>query len=217
MLPSSLVMLKGRVEMPEQLDSVTPREPWLSLIYTSCSFITTTSTSGTHLVLKDLHPNDGSPSPFTAMTGSPDHLIDDAIAQLPALHDWPGAEKMAVYCGIPKFHKLDAGTIKWRFLSYSPDMFSTPLAHHLTWLLKAIQRDILKLWEGLAFLDRFARLYESFWILTNSADFIPVLHSCNESKSLSQHRSPARLHNYDFPRLYTNLDHADLVAKLERL
>ena len=96
------------------------------------------------------------------MTGSPDHLIDDAIAQLPALHEWLDAEKMAVYYGIRKFHKLDAGTIKWRFPSYSPYVFSTPLAHHLTWLLKAIQWDVLKLWEGLAFPDRFAGLYKSF-------------------------------------------------------
>ena len=48
------------------------------------------------LVLKDQHPDDGSPSHFAATTGTYDQLINEATVQLPALHERPGAEKMAV-------------------------------------------------------------------------------------------------------------------------
>lgn len=170
-----------------------------------------------HLVLRDLHPADGSTGPFTAMTASPEQILAEAAEHLPTLHEAAGKAKVAVYSGIPKFHKLDAGSIKWRFLSYSADVCSTPLARHLTWLFKAIQQDVQKLWESLPFPPGLKELHKTFWILTNSAGFIPVVHSWNSRQTLFQHQAPARLHSYDFARLYTNLDHTDLKRRLESL
>ena len=52
--------------------------------------------------------------------------------QLSTLGYSSGELRLPVYAGMPKVHKLATGLLKWRFLSYSSDIFSTPLAKALT-------------------------------------------------------------------------------------
>ena len=83
------------------------------------------------LVLHDLSPATG-PSAFTLLPDQPAHLLQDMRTQLSTLGYNSGELRLPVYAGMPKVHKLATGLLKWRFLSYSSDIFSTPLAKALT-------------------------------------------------------------------------------------
>ena len=121
--------------------------------------------------------------------------------------------KLPVYAGIPKMHMLATGLLKWRFLSYSSDIFSTSLAKALTWLFKALHPALEVLWHSMPFPLALRVQYAQHWVLQNIMAFIPVMKAWNSSHSDFQHfTTPARL--YDFERLCTNLDHVDLKRRL---
>ena len=165
------------------------------------------------LTLSDLHPDIG-PSAFIPCPESPDQLLHRMQDHLHHLGYPPGDLAMPIYAAMPKLHKLDVGPLKWRFLSYSSNIFSTPLAVKLTWLFKGLHGDLVHLWNQLVFPPHLQQAYARHWVLMNSSEFVESVHCWNSSRSDAQHAQPPNLLSYDFERLYTNLDHNDFKQKL---
>ena len=168
------------------------------------------------LVLRDLSPQSG-PSAFTACPESPDVLLARMEADLQHLGFAAQQITLPIYSAIPKMHKLASGALKWRYLSYSANIFSTPLALCLTWLFKCIHSDLTALWQSLPFPASFRERYMSHWVLMNSAEFISVMDDWNSSRTVFQHIQSPNLLSYDFERLYYNLSHQDLDGRLHDL
>ena len=164
-----------------------------------------------HAVLADMHRGTTTHnSTYVRMDTSPEAIIRSLQTQISRVGRDPQHASLPVISLLPKMHK---DIISWRFLSLSFKNFLRPSAVLLTRALRALQPDMYKLWNTLKFP---APTGWNAWVLPDSAAFMPVVHDFNASRSIEQHDFPPFLHQFDFERLYTELDQADLIDKLHQ-
>ena len=125
------------------------------------------------------------------------------------------AARLAHYYATVKFHKLPK--LQCRFITASRD---TPLATPylvLTCLLRAFARELHPMWHELGV--RHGIDVGSAWFITNSSDFIHVIHKFNSALArvavpLSETTNATAV-CYDFERLYTNIPLTDIQSALD--
>ena len=127
------------------------------------------------------------------------------------LHIKLGEPFVPRYMGIPKLHKP---FVQLRFIATSSNSYQRPLALHITYLFRAVDPDLARIWNALQF-PTALKFRPGHWILRNSAQLLPVIRRFNASHTLQQlDARPPYLLSYDFERLYTGLNQLDLKDKL---
>ena len=162
-------------------------------------------------VLDDMHRGAATmDSTYQRLDTLPEAIIRSLLPQISRVGKSPEHNCLPVISLLPKMHK---DTIGWRFLSLSFKNFMRPSAVLLTRALRALHPDMYKLWHRLNFPSAGGW---NCWVLSDSAAFMPTIHAYNAGHTVEQHDTPPNLHQFDFERLYTELDQADLIAKLHQ-
>ena len=114
------------------------------------------------------------------------------------------------YMASPKFHKPSTA---FRFIATCSKSWLKPLALQVTYMLRAVESDLDSIWGELRFPTALRGGRARHW--SNSSQLLPTIHAFNSSRSLEEAAACAPfLLSYDFQHLYTELDQANLKAKL---
>ena len=105
---------------------------------------------------------------------------------------------------IPKLHKSPVGA---RFIIAAKRCSIKPLSKAIMKVFKLIYKQI----ENFHAKGKFYSNYNLFWVIQNSRPVIEKLNSINNRKKAKS------ITTYDFSTLYTNIHHADLITKLEKV
>ena len=159
------------------------------------------------LLFHDLNRGGAGNPTYIAQARSQSEIAHDLTVNLEAHGYLPDANVLPVYTFMPKMHKPTIGA---RFLSLSHQSVMRTAAVWCTAAMRALTQDMVEMWEEL----NFPPGGFNCWVLKDSAQFIPTIESYNGSRTLLQHEVPPFLWQFDFERLYTELDQEDLKAKL---
>ena len=114
------------------------------------------------------------------------------------------ADTLPAMYWIPKMHKAPIGA---RFIIAAKRCSIKPLSKAIMKVFKLIYKQI----ENFHAKGKFYSNYNLFWVIQNSKPVIDKLNNINN-------RNNARtITTYDFSTLYTNIPHADLIMKLEKI
>ena len=127
---------------------------------------------------------------------------------IPIQQEW---QSMPFYLGTFKLHKTGM-----RFISSSNTSSMKTVSLWLNRLLTQVLPDVDRLFaEVLRSVDITAEWTQRSWILKNTTAAMPLIHAWNSIFSATSPAQPM-LHTYDFKRLYTNIDTADMKAQIMR-
>ena len=135
-----------------------------------------------------------------------DPVLEEAQLEL-------GEQTLPFLHPIPKLHKPQ---LAFRFITVCSKFHLSTMAVWISRLMRAIEPDLIGIWrDNLQFPATIKFGIYPPWMMHNSTQLIQLVRRYNMFEGLDAHdASPPFLRSYDFERLFTKLDQADLKNKL---
>ena len=147
-------------------------------------------------------PNGDNPT-YHQIHQNSQHIISDNISLCKkfGLETTEAENCLPIMYWLPKMHKKPVDA---RFIIASAKCSTKPLSKAITKVFKLIFIQTKNFHAKSKFYSR----YNKFWVIENSSTVIETLNNINARKKAKE------ISTFDFKTLYTNIDHANLVEKL---